>query len=150
MLFRSYQIAQSLFAIGAGGFLGTGLTLGLPKTIPFVEKDIIFSAVCEEMGIIFGIGIIFIFLIMFAASLKNACAIDDRFMSMISIGIVANMSFQTFLIIGGNIKLLPLTGVTLPFISYGGSSYLMSMVMFAFLSFMFIIKQKGSEEDVEI
>ena len=145
-----YQIAQSLFAIGSGGFVGTGLTLGLPETIPFVEKDIIFSAICEEMGIIWGIGIILIFLIMFAASLKNACSMDDRFMSMISIGIVANMSFQSFLIIGGNIKLLPLTGVTLPFISYGGSSYLMSMVMFAFLSFMFIIKQKGSEEVVEI
>ncbi len=145
-----YQIAQSLFAIGAGGFIGTGLTLGSPKTIPFVEKDIIFSAICEEMGIIYGIGIIFIFLIMFAASLKNASRIDDRFMSMISVGIVATMSFQTFLIIGGNIKLLPLTGVTLPFISYGGSSYLMSMVMFAFLSFISTINPKGSEEVAKV
>lgn len=142
-----YQIAQSLFAIGAGGFLGTGLTLGSPQSIPFVEKDIIFSAICEEFGIIFGIGVILLFLVIFAYSLSFALKLEDRFMAMLSVGICSNMAFQTFLIIGGNIKLLPLTGVTLPFVSYGGSSFLISMVMLSLLSFICSIKTKGCEDD---
>ena len=124
-----YQIAQSLFAIGAGGFIGTGLTLGMPLSIPFVEKDVIFSAVCEEFGCIYGIGIILIFLTVFALALYAALNSKSRFVSMILVGITANMSFQTFVIIGGNLKLIPLTGVTLPFISYGGSSLIISMAM---------------------
>lgn len=142
-----YQIAQSLFAIGAGGFLGTGLTLGFPESIPFVEKDIIFSAICEEMGILFAIGIILTFLVIFAYTLFYVTGIESRFMAMTAVGICSNMAFQTFLIIGGNIKLLPLTGVTLPFISYGGSSFMISIVMLSFIFFICSIKRKGSEED---
>ncbi len=145
-----YQIAQSLFAIGTGGFVGTGLTLGNPGSIPFVEKDIIFSAICEEMGIIFGLGTILLFLSIFVIALKAASNLENRFMAMLTVGIAANMSFQTFLIIGGNIKLLPLTGVTLPLVSYGGSSYLISIVMLALLCFICSMKQKGSDENAEV
>lgn len=128
-----YQIAQSLFAIASGGFIGRGLTLGMPLSIPFVEKDVIFSAICEEFGCIYGIGIIMVFLTIFATALKAALNSKTRFISMILIGITANMSFQTFVIIGGNLKLIPLTGVTLPFISYGGSSLVISMTMFSLI-----------------
>ncbi len=95
---------------------------------------------------LFGIGIIIIFLVIFAYGLKFASNMENRFMALTAVGICSNFAFQTFLIIGGNIKLLPLTGVTLPFISYGGSSLLMSMVMISLLYFI-CSKKKGSEDD---
>lgn len=127
---QGYQISQSLFAVSCGNFFGTGLMKGAPGDIPTVESDFIFSAVSEEMGIIFSLGMLFVCLFSFAIILKNALREKNRFYRTISIGLGTIMIVQTFLTVGGGIKFIPLTGVTLPLVSYGGSSVLSSIIMY--------------------
>ncbi len=128
-----YQITQSLFAITTWGFLGSGLTRGMPGKIPVVERDFIFAAICDEMGTIFGMGIVCIYMLLFLRGMFIAVRAKRRFYSILSAGIVIMFSFQTFIIIGGVTKLIPLTGVTLPFVSYGGSSVLVSVALMGLL-----------------
>lgn len=128
-----YQITQSLFAITTWGFLGSGLTRGMPGKIPVVERDFIFSAICEEMGTLFGMGMVCIYMLLFLRGMFIAVRAKRRFYSILSAGIVIMFSFQTFLILGGVTKLIPLTGVTLPFVSYGGSSVLVSVALMGLL-----------------
>lgn len=132
-----YQIIQSLFAIGTWGILGSGLTRGYSKYVPVVESDFIFSAICEEFGSVFGICIIGIFMVIFYRGVHIALRCNRRFYSLIAAGITNMLAFQTFLILGGVTKLIPLTGVTLPFISYGGSSILVSVLMIGFLQWIY-------------
>jgi len=119
---KGYQITQSLFAIGAGGFFGSGIGMGKPYLIPEVKTDFIFSAICEELGMFGGIAVILLYFIMVYRGFKITLYIKDRFKKLVSLGITIMFGVQTFIIIGGVIKLIPLTGITLPFISYGGSS----------------------------
>ncbi len=142
-----YQIVQSLFAIGTGGFLGSGLTKGMPHSIPVVSKDFIFAAICEEFGGIFGICIICIFLLLFARAMSIAFNIERRYYSLLAAGFTSMMAFQTFLIIGGDIKLIPLTGVTLPFVSYGGSSVVVSIITIGFLQWLSSWNAAEKEEE---
>lgn len=149
-----YQITQSLFAITTWGFLGSGLTRGLPTKIPVVERDMIFSAICEEFGTLFGMGIVCIYILLFLRGMLIAVRSKKRFYSILTSGIVIMFSFQTFLIIGGVIKLIPLTGVTLPFVSYGGSSILVSIMLIGLLQWsnsMSLIKEikPTGEQDTE-
>ncbi|MEA4815659.1 MAG: FtsW/RodA/SpoVE family cell cycle protein [Lachnospiraceae bacterium] len=137
-----YQIVQSLFAITTWGFLGSGLTKGMPEKIPVVARDFIFSAICEEFGAFFGICLIFIYLVVFYCGVKIALSSSKKYYSMISAGIITMFSFQTFLILGGNTKFIPLTGVTLPFVSYGGSSILVSFVMIGILQWINCAKKE--------
>lgn len=141
-----YQIVQSLFAIGTWGFLGSGLSLGYPKYVPVVESDFIFAAICEEFGSLFGIGIIGVFIVIFYRGVNIALRCNRRFYSLISAGITNMLALQTFLIIGGVTKLIPLTGVTLPFISYGGSSILVSVTMVGFLQWIYSYNKLQGEE----
>jgi len=121
-----YQVVQSLIAIGSGGLVGLGLGLGEPFVIPASRTDFIFAALCEEMGVIVGGLIIgFYFLIMLRGMAKTMQAEEPMFMLM-GAGATVSLSIQAFIIIGGVIKLIPLTGITLPFVSYGGSSMLAS------------------------
>lgn len=149
-----YQITQSLFAITTWGFLGSGLTRGLPTKIPVVERDMIFSAICEEFGTLFGMGIVCIYILLFLRGMLIAVRSKKRFYSILTSGIVIMFSFQTFLIIGGVIKLIPLTGVTLPFVSYGGSSILVSIMLMGLLQWsnsMSLLKESiaTDEHDTE-
>lgn len=128
---NGYQIAQSLFAITTHGFSGSGLTKGMAASIPVVERDFIFAAICEEFGVLYGCGLVFIFLLMFAEAIKISLKCVNRFLALLSAGLTGLLLFQTFLIIGGVIKMIPLTGVTVPFVSYGGSSV---MTCFAIIS----------------
>ncbi len=127
---QGYAITQSLFAIGNGGWFGTGLMQGSPDDIPYVMEDFIFSSVCEELGVVFGVCLILLAVILFLAMMRTAIQIHDRFYQMIVFGIGIMYIFQIFLTVGGGVKLIPLTGVTLPFISYGGSSVMVSTIMF--------------------
>ncbi len=127
---QGYQITQSLFALGSGSWFGMGLLKGNPKSIPYVYVDAVFSAVCEEMGVLFGICLILICIGNFLVIMNIALRIHDRFYQMIVYGIGIMYIFQIFLTVGGGIKFIPLTGVTLPFISYGGSSCMTTMIMF--------------------
>jgi len=141
---QGYQISQSLFALSCGNFFGTGLTKGAPGDIPTVESDFIFSAISEEMGVIYSIGLLCVCLSTFYIVLNIALRNKNKFNRLISIGIGVIMIFQTFLTVGGGIKFIPLTGVTLPLVSYGGSSVLSSIIMYYIL--FGIINNKREEE----
>ncbi len=139
---QGFQITQSLFAIGSGSWFGMGLLKGNPKAIPFVDADFIFSSICEEFGVIFGICLILICVNCFLVMMQVAGRICDRFYQIIVYGIGIVYIFQIFLTIGGGIKFIPLTGVTLPFISYGGSSIMTTMIMFFIIQGIYIRLQK--------
>ena len=139
---KGYQITQSLFAIAEGGFFGTGLGLGHPEFIPLAYTDFIFSAICEEMGLFTGIGIIMLFLILVYRGFKIALSQTNRFYRILAIGVSVLFGVQSIVILGGVLKVLPLTGITLPFVSYGGSSILSSFIALGIL-------QVASEDIIE-
>jgi cell division protein FtsW (lipid II flippase) len=124
----SYQIIQSLLAIANGGLDGRGPGLGSPALVPVAISDFIFAAIAEETGLIGTIGLLAIFGIILIRGLRTALQAPNLFRRLLAAGITAYLGIQTLLIIGGNLRLLPLTGVTLPFISYGGSSLLTSFI----------------------
>ncbi|WP_353097782.1 FtsW/RodA/SpoVE family cell cycle protein [Tissierella praeacuta] len=125
---QGYQITQSLFAIAEGGFFGSGLGLGHPDFIPVVYTDFIFSAICEEMGIFTGIGIIMLFMILVYRGFKIGISQENKFYKILALGISTLFGVQSFIILGGVLKMIPLTGLTLPFVSYGGSSIVSSFM----------------------
>ncbi len=127
------QILQSLFAIGTSAPFGTGLTKGYPTYVPVVDSDFIFAGLCEEFGALFGLLLIIVIFIFFMRGLKIARESNRKHLILVAIGISVCFCFQSFLIIGGNIKFVPLTGVTLPLISYGGTSVFMSIIMIMIL-----------------
>ncbi len=135
---QGYQITQSLFAISSGGLFGMGLMQGNPRDIPFVEADMIFSAICEEFGLIFAICLILVCISSFVEMMLIAARVMDRFYQMLVYGIAVMYLFQIFLTVGGGTKFIPLTGVTLPFISYGGSSVMTTMIMFFLVQAIYI------------
>lgn len=130
---KGYQITQSLFAIATGGFFGTGIGLGHPDFIPEVYTDFIFSAICEEMGIFTGMGVIMMFLILVYRGFKIAISQGDKFFRIVALGISVLFGIQSFIIFGGVLKLIPLTGITIPFVSYGGSSMISSFIALGIL-----------------
>ena len=143
---QGYAITQSLFAIGSGSWFGMGLLRGNPTAIPFVDADFVFSSVCEELGVVFGICVILITLSCFLEMLNMAALIKDRFYQLIVYGIGIMYIFQIFLTVAGGVKLIPLTGVTLPFISYGGSSVMTTMIMFFIVQGIYIrLQQEGGK-----
>ncbi len=146
---EGYQITQSLFAIGSGNWFGMGLLKGNPKAIPRVDRDFIFSTVCEEMGVITGICLVLICLLSFLAMSEIAVKVKDCFYQLIVYGIAVEYLFQIILTIGGGIKFIPMTGVTLPFVSYGGSSAMTTMFMYFIVQgvCLMMIQQEGGESD---
>lgn len=144
---KGYQIAQSLFAIGSGGFFGSGIGKGKPGYIPEVVTDFIFSAICEEMGIFVGVAIVLLFFILVYRGYKIALAQKNVFYKALALGITVMFGYQTFIIIGGVIKLIPLTGITLPFVSYGGSSLTTSFIALGILQGIY--KKTEGEDNLE-
>ena len=127
------QLVQSLFSLADGGLVGTGVGRGLPTLIPVVESDFIFSAVGEEMGLFGGAAVLMGFMLFAVRGLATAARAKSDMAAFTAVGLTASISFQAFLIVGGVTGLLPLTGVTLPFMSRGGSSLLSSFVIVALL-----------------
>ncbi len=130
---RGYQLAQSLFALAAGGLTGTGLGRGLPTRIPFVETDFAFAAIGEELGLLGGAAIILVYLVFCLRGMATATRARSDMAALTATGLVAAFALQTFVIIGGVTRLIPLTGITLPFVSYGGSSVLANSMLVALL-----------------
>ncbi|MCD9624139.1 FtsW/RodA/SpoVE family cell cycle protein [Rhabdothermincola salaria] len=128
-----YQIIQGLFAMGFGGLAGTGLGLGSSVRIPASESDYIFAVVVEQLGLLGGTVVIVAFLLMVGAGLRIASLAEHAFDKLLATGLTLLLGVQAFLIIGGVTRLLPLTGVTLPFMSYGGSSLVVNYVLLALL-----------------
>lgn len=142
---KGYQIAQSLFAIASGGFFGTGIGMGSPDLIPAVNTDFIFSAICEEMGVFGGMAIILLYFLLAYRGFKIVIRVRDRFYKSLALGITSLFGLQTFIIIGGVIKLIPLTGITLPFVSYGGSSLISSFILLGLLQAVSTIAEEPEE-----
>ena len=140
-----FQITQALFAISFGGLFGAGLMQGMPSSIPFVESDFIFAAIIEEMGIIFGICLILLCLNIFTDFLLLAGSYSNKFYRLYTFGTAVAFIFQAFLTIGGEVKFIPLTGVTLPLVSYGGSSVLATFIMFGIIGAIFMLQEERLE-----
>ena len=142
---QGYQICQSLFAIGTGGWFGLGLNQGLPKKIPVVENDFIFSAISEEFGGIFALCIIMICVSCFFMIFNISMQLKDSFYKMVALGLGSVYALQVFLTIGGVTKFIPSTGVTLPLVSYGGSSLLSTMIIFGIVQGLYIMQSRSQE-----
>ncbi len=140
-----YQICESLFAIGTGGFTGMGLGKGMPYYIPVNESDFIFSAICEEMGAIFGLCLILIYVSGFIAMANIAMKCKQPFFKYMTFGFAISYIVQVFLNIGGVTKFIPSTGVTLPLVSYGISSMFSTLIMFSMVQFVYILVAKEGE-----
>ncbi|MBO4909668.1 MAG: FtsW/RodA/SpoVE family cell cycle protein [Lachnospiraceae bacterium] len=155
---QAYQITQSLFAISSGGWFGAGLMQGRPWDIPYVDQDLIFSAMCEEFGLLFALCVLTICLCCFYRMMFMSRIIGDKFYQIVVYGIGVMYIFQVFLTVGGGIKFIPLTGVTLPFISYGGSSVLSTFIMFFIVQGIYIkslkyeksLDEKNTKPDTKV
>jgi peptidoglycan glycosyltransferase len=128
-----YQLVETAFALAAGGVTGTGPGLGEPGRIPAAETDFIFAVVAEELGLLGGAALLAAYLLMVGSGLRIALRADVPFDKLLAAGLSALIGFQAFLIIGGVIRVVPLTGVTLPFVSFGGSSLVANYVLLALL-----------------
>lgn len=144
---QGYQICQSLFAIGTGGWFGMGLYQGLPNKIPVADEDFVFSAIAEEMGGLFAICLILVCTSCYLMFLNIAMQIREYFYKLIALGLGTVYGFQVFLTIGGVIKFIPSTGVTLPIISYGGSSLLSTFILFAVIQGLYILREDEIREE---
>lgn len=143
---EGYQIVQSLFAIGTGGWFGMGLCQGSPGSIPVVKNDFIFSAICEELGGIFSICLILVCMSFFLMIVNIAIRIKNPFYKLIALGLGTEYAFQVILTIGGATKFIPMTGVTLPLVSYGGSSVMSTILMLAIIQGLYILREDEDEE----
>ncbi|OQX94678.1 hypothetical protein B6I21_09205 [candidate division KSB1 bacterium 4572_119] len=128
-----YQIMNSFFALNAGGVTGSGLGLGYPTNIPLVVSDFVYSAICEELGFLGAIVLVFAYLVLFLLGMRIVAETDNDFEKLLAVGFTTMLAIQVFVNIGGVIKLIPLTGITLPFISRGGFSFLISFIIIGFL-----------------
>jgi cell division protein FtsW (lipid II flippase) len=136
---QSYQIVQSMFSIASGGLTGSGLGLGHPEYVPINTTDFIFAILCEEFGILMGFAVIILFFLLFYRCMRAAVYCSDKFSRLLAVGYSAMIASQVLVIVGGVMNAIPLTGVTLPLVSYGGSSMLITF-------FSLGIIQKISEE----
>ena len=130
---RGYQLAQGLFAMATGGILGQGWNQGRPDLIPFASTDFIFAAFGEELGLLGVTAMLLVYLLMVFRGLRIALAAADDFGKLLALGLVVSFGLQVFVIVGGVTRLIPLTGITLPFVSFGGSSLLANYALVALL-----------------
>ena len=144
-----YQISQSLFSIAAGGWLGTGLYQGSPNAIPYVAQDCMFAAISEELGGVFAICLIMVCMSCFIMFINIAMKLTNRFYRLVALGLGSTYAVQIFLTIGGVTKLIPLTGVTLPLVSYGGSSVLSTLAIFAIVQGLYMLRRDEEDKDEE-
>ena len=128
-----FQIVEASFALADGGLTGTGLGQGEPDRIPFVESDFIFAAIGEELGLAGSTAILMTFLILIGSGLRIALRADRPFEKLFAVGLTTILGVQAFIIMGGVLRVVPLTGITLPFVSYGGSSLVANYILLALL-----------------
>ena len=146
---QGYQICQSLFAIGTGGWFGLGIGEGLPNRIPVVDKDFIFSAISEEFGAVFAICVMLLCISCFSTIIRVSRQMSDMFYKYVALGLATLYVTQVVLTIGGAIKFIPSTGVTLPLVSYGGSSLVSTLIIFGIVQGLYIRNVIEQEKDVE-
>ncbi|MGZ4131238.1 MAG: FtsW/RodA/SpoVE family cell cycle protein [Actinomycetota bacterium] len=127
------QLAQAQFGMATGGLVGAGLGRGSPGLIPYASTDFIFAAIGEELGLFGTVGVLLLFVVLVGKGLKTALEAHDGFGTLLGTGLTTILAIQAFVIVGGVTRVIPLTGVTLPFVSYGGSSLISNFVLLALL-----------------
>jgi cell division protein FtsW (lipid II flippase) len=142
-----YQIIQGLLAVASGGLVGRGPGMGLPEVVPINHSDFIFTSMVEETGLLGAIGLLVLIIFLCLRALRISLQARDAYQRYLAIGLSAYLARQSLLIIGGNIRMLPLTGVTLPFVSYGGSSMLASFIALLLLS---LVSNEGVKRSAPI
>ncbi len=145
-----YQLVQGLMAIASGGLFGVGLGLGSPRTIPVYHTDFIFAVICEQFGVIFGLCVLLMYVAIIWRGATTAMAARTSFHGLLAMGATLMIGLQTFVIIGGVIKLIPLTGVTMPFVSYGGTSLVSSMCLIGLLQGVASLNEDDLDEDTRL
>ena len=145
-----FQIVQSLMAIASGGLFGVGLGLGSPKTIPVYYTDFIFAVICEQFGLIFGLCVLLMYVAIIWRGATTAMAARTSFHGLLALGCTIMLGLQTFVIIGGVIKMIPLTGVTMPFVSYGGTSLVSSLCLVGLLQGVASLNDDDLKEDTRL
>jgi cell division protein FtsW (lipid II flippase) len=130
---EGYQIVQALYGLADGGIAGTGLGLGSPNQVPEAQNDFIFTAVGEELGLFGAAAVLMAYLLLIGAGLRTALRTENTSEKLLAVGLTTILGVQAFIIVGGVIKLVPLTGITLPFVSYGGSSLVSNYILLALL-----------------
>ncbi len=128
-----YQIVQALYGLSDGGILGTGLGVGSPNTVPEAQNDFIFASIGEELGLVGAATVLIAYLMLVGGGLRVAMRTDNSFEKLLAVGLTTIVGIQAFIIVGGVIKVIPLTGITLPFVSYGGSSLLANYILLAMM-----------------
>ncbi|MCB2290503.1 FtsW/RodA/SpoVE family cell cycle protein [Clostridium sp. CS001] len=136
---QGHQVVQSIISIAAGGLSGTGLGLGYPTMVPVVTTDFIFAAICEEMGLLTGFGMLILYFLLFYRCMRVPIHGKDKFSRLLAVGYSTMIASQVLVIVGGVVGAIPLTGITLPLVSYGGSSMIITF-------FSLGILQKISED----
>lgn len=144
-----YQVVRALAAIGSGGLFGAGLGLGMPRNVPLYHSDFIFTSIAEEFGLIFSLGVMAVYVLIILRGLIVAMNARTSFHSLTAFGLVCILGLQALLIIGGNTKLLPLTGVTLPLVSQGGSSLVATMFSMGILLGISSMNAEDEARDIE-
>ena len=145
---KGYQIIQALLAIGSGGLFGVGLGQGTPEKIPAYYNDFIFAVVCEQLGQAFGVLLLAVYVLLILRGVTVVARARRSFEMLLGCGVLTMLGIQTFMIVAGVIKMIPLTGVTMPFLSYGGSSLLSCMAMIGILHGASARAQENLEEDI--
>ena len=145
-----YQIVQGLMALASGGLWGVGLGLGTPTAIPVYESDYIFAVLCEQFGLVFAVCVLLVYAVLILRGASVAISARRSFHGLLAMGSVVLIGLQTFLIIGGVLKLIPLTGVNLPFVSRGGTSLITSMCLAGFIQGVESLNEDDLEADAQI
>ena len=145
----SFQLVKSLYSIGNGGFGGTGLgrgtftTTGGDPIIPSLNTDFIYAAIAQELGLVGAAGLLLVFMLFVARGFRVALLADDGFSKLLAAGLTFGFALQTFIIVGGVLRVIPLTGITLPFVSYGGSSVVANFILLALLM---LVSNRANEQ----
>ncbi len=143
---KGFQLVQSIFAFGSGGISGTGLGLGTPNRIPYAQTDFIYAAFGEELGLLGAGALLIAFLLLVGSAFRIAMRIEHPFSKLFAAGLASILGLQSAIIIGGVTRTIPLTGITLPFVSYGGSSLLVNWIILALLLRMSDEAEQHDEE----